>query len=168
MDLMHRGGGTLAPWTADRHRWIRDGAVVGLVTGYVGPASVAFGWSLHPVLLSCAVAFCLGGAVLAGLTAATVELARGRVSLGALALLLPAFASVLGTFGAAGAAVLVGAPVLQAGLFGGVAATVLVAVLWLPYTVSSAMGLPRWPWLVAASALAPALGWLARLTWMLF
>lgn len=166
VDLMHRAGGPLAHrLTGDPNRWARDGALLGLVTGYVGPAAAMFGWTLHPWLLACAAAFAVGGAALASFTAAAVELSRGKVPLPALAVALPAVAAGLGVLWAGSAAALVGAPVLAAASFGGVSAATLVGVLWLPYTVSSALDLPRWPWLVAASALSPALGWLA---WWVF
>ncbi|MCA9494234.1 MAG: hypothetical protein KC621_30110, partial [Myxococcales bacterium] len=81
--------------TGDPNRWARDGALLGLVTGYVGPAAGMFGWTLHPWLLVCAAAFGVGGAVLASFTRSAVERSRGRVPLPVLALALPVLAAGL-------------------------------------------------------------------------
>lgn len=146
--------------------WIRDGALVGLATGYIGPAAVAFGWTFHPWLLACALSFASGGALLGLAIPAALERVRGRVPLPILALLIPMLALPVGAAWAAAAAAMVGAPVALAATFGAVALAVLLGLFWFPYTVQAVLGGPRWPIVAAASVLAPPLGFVSGLTFL--
>ena len=165
MDEVDRVRALPARITGEPAAWARDAAIVGGITGYVGPATALFGWSLHPWLLACAAACALGGAVLGASVALALERARGVVPLRVLAVALPALAIGLGALWAGSAAWLVGAPILAAATFGGVAAAVQVGLAWLPYTVQAVLGGPRWPIVVVASALSPLIGLLA---WAVF
>lgn len=142
--------------------WSRDGAIVGAVTGYVGPASVLFGLSLHPWLLACTLGFALGGAVLGAWLSAVLEQVRGRVPLPVLAVVVPALAVGSGSLWAAFLAWMVEAPVALSMTFAVVAIAFQVGVFWFPYTMLAVLGRARWPLVVAACTVSPLLGLLAR------
>ncbi|MCB9687494.1 MAG: hypothetical protein H6738_04305 [Alphaproteobacteria bacterium] len=162
MDLMHRAGGPLARrLTGDPNRWARDGALVGLLTGYVGPAVVGLGWTLSAPALIMAGMCAAGGAVLGVCVADVIERSRGRVPLSVLSVALPGLAATLAAIWAGGTAAMTGSFVLPSALFGATFAASLVGLLWLPYTVSTALGLPRWPWVAVGVGLSPAITWLA-------
>lgn len=142
--------------------WARDGAIVGAVTGYVGPAAVLFGLSLHPWLVACTAAFALGGALLGLVMSWVLERLRGRVPLPVLGVTLPVVAVATGSLWAATAGWLVGAPVALAATFGGIAVAFQVGMFWFPYTVLAVLGGRRWPVVAAACVVSPFLGLLAR------
>jgi hypothetical protein len=163
--LAHTAPAPLARVTGRRRDWARDAALVGLVTGYTGPAWLIYGLGLHPHLVACALAGGLVGAMLGAVAPDVLDLVRGRVSLPALAVSLPVLGFFLGWGAAALAADLVGAPVGAAARFGAVALAGQIALFWLPYTVATVTRLPRWPVLLIACLVSPLLGpaavWLA-------
>jgi len=158
----------LARITGRRRDWMRDATIVGLVSGYTGPAWVLYGPSLHPHLVACALTGGVAGVLMGAVAPDLLEQLRRRVSLRTLMVVLPLLAFFLGTGMATLAASAVGAPMGAASRFGAVALAGQVALFWLPYTVATVLEGPRWPVVLAACALSPLLGPVALAFAMLF
>ncbi len=156
--LVPRPAAPLIRSTTECVRWSRDAALIGALTGYLGPALAIFGFSLHPWLLACSATGALFGAILGWLAPIGVEWMRPRASLYAIVALMPLLGFVLGAPLAALAALVVGAPVTPAAIFGAFASGVQIAMFSLPYLVQAVLGRSRWPILLAATAMATILG----------
>ncbi len=166
-------------------RWARDAALVG---GWTGWAGAVFMWLslIEPGLLQSLallasspmsgigllvspifVAAGIAGAVVGGLLGVSgptlLNELRGRVPIPMLALGLPVASAGLATAVAVLAAWAVGIPAMPAVACGIATTAVQVAVFWLPYTVASVVGTPRWPVLGVASLVGPFTGVLAAL-----
>lgn len=151
----------LVPLTGRRRDWARDAGLVGLVTGFSGPAWIVYGLTPHPHLIACALSAGVLGAALGFVGPDVFGWLRQRVSLKVLAVALPAAAFFLGWGAASLAAGAVGAPAGAAAWFGGVALAGQVTLFWLPYLVAVVTRLPRWPVVVAACLLSPLMGYAA-------
>lgn len=147
---------------ASRARWARDGALVGGFGAWSGAAVAAFGLSFHPWLLGAIGTGVVLGGLLGYVGPVFLQLARGRVPLPVLAVALPLVAAAIGTSLGTLGAIAVGAPLSLSATYGAVAAGLLAAVFWLPYTVATVMQLRTWPLVLAACALSPLTGPLTK------
>lgn len=168
-------------------RWARDAALVGGWTGWSGGAafitSLMFSgpellrslavrvdvpvlgvWmDLTPIHIAAGVVGVVFGGVLGMAAPMSLDWVRGLLPIPALALCLPVAAGGLAAgFGAMTAAAF-GASVLPAAVFGVVTGSLQTGASWLPYTVASVVGLPRWPVLGGAMLVGPFAGLLAAL-----
>ena len=136
---------------------------MGGVTGVAAPFLV-IGDPVFSVVAGLAGA--VSGLVLGALGVPALEWLRPRAPLWTLVLAAPlvgaAWGAVSGIAGGLVGGAMFGseAPLLGA-IMGAGAGMVQLGWMFLPYTVASVMGLPRWPVVLGASATAPLLGWVA-------
>lgn len=143
--------------------WMRDCAIVGGVTAYAGAAFGLFGLSLHPWLVLCGLSGALTGAGLGLVGPILMNWLRYRAPLPVIAVGLPLFVGSVALAVATVAATTIGAPLMPALYFAGVAAFVQTAVFWLPYTMATVLDQHRWPVVAVACLVAPLTGPLAIL-----
>ena len=149
----------LVPVTGTRRSWVRDGALVGALSGLLAP--VALTLAPFPALLVTMAGGAGAGAVMGALAPGVMEWFRPRTSFAPLLIATSGMASAIGAPVAMGLAALLGAEVLTAGLFGAVVAGTQVTLLLVPYLVATVLQQPRWPIVVGSAVSAATLSWLA-------
>lgn len=147
---------------ANRWRWARDGALVGGFGAWSGAALAAFGLTFHPWLVGAVATGVALGGLLGYVAPVFLQLARGRVPLPVLGVVLPFVAAAIGTSLGTLGAFAVGAPLSLCAMYGAVAAGLLASVFWLPYTIATVLELRTWPLVIAACLVSPLAGPLTK------
>ena len=154
----------LAQRLGKKRSWSRDLATIGGISSLAAPLAVA------PTLVGTAypwVAAAVGaltGAAL-GVIVPSVLLRLRKVPLPMLVLLGPTLGILWGGAVGLAAGLTLGAEIIWlSAVVAGVAGAIQFGWFWLPYTARRLRSKRTWPVVVAASLLAPALGWAAIVT----
>ncbi len=147
-------------------RWGADLAVVGAVTGASVPAALLGAASISVVPSAIAGLGC--GLLLGVLFPNFLDSARLRVPLDSIGLRAVGAGAGFGALVGLSTAVIVGDIPLAAFFVGGLVGALQIGWLWLPYTMLTVLGRPRWPVVLAACVVAPVLGPMAVWLWSVF
>ncbi len=146
-------------------KWVKDFALIGGVTGALAPLAVVPGLIGTGYIAAAGVAGVISGAALGGVARRFLQrsgstplpvLLAGGVGMGAI------WGGVVGAI----AGIFTGDPFIlwkMSAVFGAVAGAAQFGWLWLPYVLRQLGRRKTWPLVVASTLLAPALGWLGVL-----